>query len=113
MARTTPPLPLPVKRALKKLGEDIRDARIRRRIPAALLAQRAMTSHVTMIKVERGDPAVSVGVYANILFTLGLIGRLGEVADPAFDEVGQTLDDRRLPKRARQPAKKRTVAEDE
>jgi len=104
MARTTPPRPLPVRRALLKLGEDIRDARKRRRIPLELLAQRALTSHVTMIKVERGDPAVSIGVYANALFALGLVERLGMVADHSHDEAGQALEDERLPRRARRRA---------
>src|SRR5687768_7707228 len=103
MGRTTPPLPLPVKRALRKLGADIRDARKRRRIPADLLAQRALTSRVTMAKVERGDPAVSIGVYANTLFALGLVDRLGMVADRVHDEVGLALEDERLPQRARRP----------
>jgi len=63
-----------------------------------------MTSHVTMIKVERGDPSVSIGVYANALYTLGLVERLGEVADLAHDEVGQALEAERLPRRARRPS---------
>lgn len=104
MGRTTPPLPLPVKRALRKLGADIRDARKRRRIPVDLLAQRALTSHVTMAKVERGDPAVSIGIYANALFALGLVERLGMVADRVHDEVGLALEDERLPQRARRPS---------
>ena len=101
MARTTPPLPLPVRRALRKLGGDIRDARKRRRISVQLLAQRALTSHVTMIKVERGDPSVSIGIYANALYGLGLVDRLAMVADRSQDEVGLTLDDARLPQRVR------------
>jgi hypothetical protein len=100
MPRTSPPRPLAVQRTLRKLGADIRDARLRRRIPLLLLAQRALTSHVTMIKVERGDPAVSIGVYANVLFALGLVERLGDVADRAHDQVGLALDDGRLPQRA-------------
>jgi transcriptional regulator with XRE-family HTH domain len=101
MGRTTPPLPLPVRRALRKLGADIRDARRRRRIPAKLLAERVMTSHVTLAKVERGDPSVSMGVYATALFVLGLADRLGDVADPRADEVGLALDEARLPTRVR------------
>lgn len=104
MPRTTPPLPLPVTRALRKLGADIRDARRRRRIPAALMAQRAMTSHVTLAKVERGDPAVSIAVYANVLFVLGMVDRLGELADVSQDEVGLALDAERLPQRVRRRA---------
>lgn len=101
MPRTTPPLPLPVQRALRKLGADIRDARRRRRITAELLAQRAMTSHVTLAKVERGDPSVSIAVYANVLFCLGMVDRLGELADASADDVGLALDEERLPQRVR------------
>lgn len=101
MGRSTPPLPLPVRKALRKLGADIRDARRRRRIPAELLAQRAMTSHVTLIKVERGDPGVSLGIYANVLYVLGLIDRLAGIADASADEVGLALEEERLPERVR------------
>ena len=48
--------PAPVARALRKLGHDIRDARRRRRIPVAILAQRASISRMTLNKVEKGDP---------------------------------------------------------
>ena len=101
MSRVSPPLPLLVDRALKKLGADIRDARKRRRIPLDLLADRALTSHVTMAKAERGAASVSIGVYANALFALGLVERLGMVADVAHDEIGLDLDGGRLPQRAR------------
>ena len=113
MGRTTPPLPLPVKRALRKLGADIRDARKRRGIPLDLLAQRALTSHVTMMKVERGHPSVSIGVYANALFAVGLVERLGAVADRANDEVGQALEHERLPKRVRVSSRARKSSRDE
>lgn len=99
MARTTPPLPIPVRKALRKVGADIRLARRRRRLPAELLAQRAMVSHVTLIKVERGDPAVSLGIYANVLYVLGMIDRLGMLADAGGDEIGLALEEERLPER--------------
>jgi transcriptional regulator with XRE-family HTH domain len=102
-----------VKRALRKLGSDIRDARKRRRIPQDLLAKRSLTSHVTMIKVERGDPSVSIGVYANALFALGLVERLGTVADIVYDEVGQALEDERLPQRVRRRRKPPKATGDE
>ena len=95
--------PLPVVRALRKLGHDIRDARRRRRIPVAILAERASMSRTTLNKVENGDPTVSVGSYAVVLFTLGMIERLSDVADPRHDAVGRELEEEHLPQRIRLP----------
>ena len=99
--RTTPPMPLPVKRALAKLGEDIKTARRRRRIPTALMAERAFVARSTLQKVERGDPSVSLGVYATVLFVLGLSERIAGLAEPAGDRLGLQLEEARLPKRIR------------
>lgn len=93
--------PLPAKRALKKLGRDLRDARKRRRIPMWLAAERAAISRTTLSKIEKGDEGVSLGAYAKILFVLGMIGRLAELADPTFDELGLGLEAESLPKRIR------------
>lgn len=100
------PLPIPAKRALRKLGKDIKDARRRRRLPMALLADRARISRSTLTKVEKGDESVAMGIYAAVLFALGLVEGLGELADPAKDTVGQALDERNLPKRIRLPGKR-------
>ena len=99
--RSTPPLPLPVKRALAKLGQDIRGARLRRRIATATMAERAFITRPTLRKVEHGDPAVALGIYATILFVLGLTSRLADLADTHADEVGLQLEEERLPKRIR------------
>jgi hypothetical protein len=93
--------PVPVARALRKLGHDIRDARRRRRIPVAILAQRASISRMTLNKVEKGHPGVSVGTYATVLFALGMVDRLAEVADPRHDSVGMALEEEHLPVRIR------------
>ncbi len=93
--------PIPVARALRKLGHDIRDARRRRRIPVAILAARASISRMTLNKVEKGDPGVSAGTYATVLFTLGMADRLADVADPRQDTVGLELEEERLPERIR------------
>ena len=93
--------PIPVTRALRKLGHDIRDARRRRRIPVAILAERASISRMTLNKVENGDAGVSVGTYATVLFTLGMADRLADVADPRHDTVGLELEEERLPERIR------------
>ena len=92
-------LPIPVKNAMRKLGSDIRDARLRRRIPVAVMAERAFISRTTLVKLEKGDPGVAVGTYAVVLFVLGMIERLSELASAKSDEVGLAFDDERLPKR--------------
>lgn len=94
-------MPIPVRRALRKLGGDIHDARRRRRIPAAVMAERASISRTTLVKVEKGDPGVSIGIYATVLFVLGLVDRLGELADVRNDPRGLELDEEYLPQRIR------------
>ncbi|HEX4143944.1 MAG TPA: hypothetical protein VHY91_10450 [Pirellulales bacterium] len=94
-------LSLPVERSLLKLGHDLRDARRRRRIPTSLMAARVGISRSTLLKAERGDPAVGLGVYATILFVLGLVGRIAELADPRRDDVGLALEEEHLPQRIR------------
>lgn len=101
-------LPIPVRRALRKLGQDIRDARLRRRIPTAIMAERASISRTTLNKVEKGDPGVALGNYASVLFVLGLAERLSDLADVRTDTLGLELEEERLPKRIRRPRQIRT-----
>src|SRR5271156_507592 len=112
--KKTPPLstlPLPVTRALRKLGHDIKDARRRRRIPMAIAAQRASISKPTLIKVERGDPGVSMGSYATVLFVMGMTDRLADLAAAKNDPVGLELEEENLPQRIRTTRRqKRTKA---
>lgn len=92
-------LPIPVRRALSKLGRDIRDARRRRRIPVAIMAERASMSRTTLNRVEKGEAGVSMGNYVAVLFVLGMLDRLSDLADVRHDEVGLGLDEERLPHR--------------
>lgn len=108
-ARRPRVLPIPARRAVRKLGGDIRDARRRRRIPTALLAERASISRTTLSKIERGEPGVSMGNYAAVLFSLGLIDRLAELADVRYDPTGLALEEERLPKRVRRSAQYRNL----
>ena len=102
--------PIPAVRALRKLGQDIRDARRRRRIPVAILAERASISRMTLNKLEKGDPGVSAGTCATVLFTLGMADRLADVADSRHDAVGLALEEERLPQRIRLPGRRAPVA---
>lgn len=88
-----------VRKTLGKLGADLRDARRRRHLPMAVVAERAFTSRSTLQRVEEGDPAVSIGIYAAVLHALGLLDGVGGLADLSADPVGQTLADEALPRR--------------
>ncbi|MEX1032883.1 MAG: helix-turn-helix transcriptional regulator [Cellvibrionaceae bacterium] len=101
-----------VKRVLRKLGTDIREARQRRRLTMAVVADRAFTSRATLQRVESGDPGVSIGIYAAVLQALGLLKGLDQLADPAQDEVGQALSSAELPKRVRMPSATRKRSHD-
>jgi transcriptional regulator with XRE-family HTH domain len=101
LSRSHTALPLPVQRALAKLGSDLSIARRRRRLPMELVAERALITRKTLGRVEKGDPAVSLGIYATVLFVLGLLERLPDLADPGQDAVGLSLEEENLPKRVR------------
>src|SRR3984957_8901767 len=101
-----------VRRALRKLGSDIRDSRRRRRLPMAVVADRAFTSRPTLQRVEAGDASVGIGIYAAVLQALGLLDGLGDVADISRDSVGQALATAELPARirVRRPARQKSHA---
>jgi transcriptional regulator with XRE-family HTH domain len=104
----TPHLPnSAVRKALRKLGANIHEARMRRRLPMSVVAERASTSRPTLSRLEKGDPSVSIGIYAAVLQSLGLLEDLTLLADPARDSVGQLLATEALPKRARISGRKR------
>ncbi|MBN4056425.1 helix-turn-helix domain-containing protein [Rhodothermus sp. AH-315-K08] len=84
---------------MKKLGADIRDARKRRRIKTAVMADRLQVSRPTLRRLEKGDPTVGMGAYATALYVLGLTERLADLADIANDPVGQHLASNDLPLR--------------
>ncbi len=96
-------LPIPVQKALRRLGKDISDARRRRRIAMELMSERAGFSRITLSKIEKGDPSVSIGSYASALFVLGMIDHLAGLADASHDIVGRELEEENLPKRIRTP----------
>lgn len=102
-------MPLPVKRVLAKLGADIKAARQRRRITMTLMAERAFVARSTLQKVEQGDPSVAMGIYATVLFILGLSERISELADIGIDSLGLQLDETRLPQRVRSRKPRRLV----
>lgn len=78
-------LPPEVVNALTTLGERLALARLRRKESQRVWASRLGVSVPTLIRLEKGDPAVSMGVYATALWLIGLADGLAELADPAKD----------------------------
>lgn len=99
--KKTSTIPIPVNKALKKLGADLKEARIKRRLTMALVEERAGITHITLSKVEKGDAGVSMGIYAKVMFVLGLIDNIYNLAEPDNDTVGKVYDKENLPKRVR------------
>ena len=98
-------LPWAARRALVKLGGDMAVARKKRRISTVSMAERAFISRGTLYKVERGDPSVSMGIYATVLAMLGLADGLGQLADRRDDALGLDIEEGRLPQKI-QPRRK-------
>lgn len=94
-------IPIPVKRALRHLGENLKNARKRRRVSTALMAERASMSRATLLKIEQGDGSVSMENFAKVIFVLGLHEDLGKLGELSEDYVGLMLADDQLPKRIR------------
>jgi transcriptional regulator with XRE-family HTH domain len=95
------PLPLPVVRALSKLGHDLSRARRLRQITQASLAERIEASLATVRRMERGDPRIPVHFLARALMVFGELPRLHELLDGGQDPIGRALADERLPQRVR------------
>ncbi len=95
-----------LQKRLTEVGANIRIARLRRRLTAEQVSERAGITRPTLRAIERGDPNVTFGAYANVLLCLGLEKDLNEVAKN--DPLGQKLVDaeittiaHRAPKRTR------------
>ncbi len=105
MPRTAPSLLPRLTRLLEALGGNLKLARLRRKFSAETVAQRAGISRKTMYRVEQGDPAVALGIYARVMQALGLEQDLSLLA--ADDLLGRKLQDAALPVH-RRAAKKKT-----
>ena len=85
-------LPPQTQRALEALGSHLAVARVRRKESLATRAKRVGVSIPTLTRMESGDPAVSIGIYATALWLIGRDGELARIASPEFDKGALELD---------------------
>lgn len=94
MAKKTAPLLPSVDELLQRFGERLRLARLRRRLPAKQVAERAGMSPMTLRSLERGGSGVTMGAYLAVMQVLGIERDLELLA--SADPVGRELQDSRL-----------------
>jgi transcriptional regulator with XRE-family HTH domain len=92
-----------LQKILQQTGEDIKLARLRRKLSASQISERAGISRSTLWQIEKGMPNVSFGSYSNVLFVLGLEKNILSLA--SNDELGQKLIDARILLKKRAPKK--------
>lgn len=87
---------------LSQMGLQIKYARLRRKLSAELVAERAGISRATLVSIEKGRASVAIGCYAAVLHALNYMDKdLLLVAKD--DELGRKLQDLELPVRKRTP----------
>jgi len=96
-------LPVEVITAAKQLGENIRLARVRRRMSQDELAQACSITRKTLYALENGKSGTTVSTVFSVLWKLGLLGTATALANPDADEHGKILEAAHRPKRVRRP----------
>jgi transcriptional regulator with XRE-family HTH domain len=107
MGKTTPSLVSRVARLLDGLGANLKLARLRRKYSAEIVAQRAGITRRTVSKVEQGNPAVALGVYARVMQVLRLEDDLALLAKD--DELGRKLQDAGISTKLRAPKRVKPI----
>ncbi len=92
------------KRVLSDMGENLKLARLRRKLSAEQVAQRANISRPTLSAIEKGSPTVSIGSYLLVLQVLGLEKDFLLLAKD--DELGRKLQDAGISTKERAPKRK-------
>lgn len=96
--------PYAIEQSLKRLGADLRTARLRRNLTMDDVAQKIGTGVRAVADAEKGKPSTSVAVYTALLWAFDLLTQLDDVALPEKDEEGQMRALSREPRRARAKA---------
>lgn len=92
-------LPRKLEQKMALMGEQIKLARLRRHLSITQIAERATCSPLTINRIEKGSPTVSIGIYARVLYALQLDDDLTLIAKE--DALGRNLQDLNLKHRGR------------
>ncbi len=98
-----------VEEALIALGQNLKAARIRRRLTQAIVAERSGISLNTLSKIEKGDPGIAMANVASVINALGLIQNLSDLCSYDQDSVGMLMEEKNLPQRVRQKKTDRAI----
>jgi transcriptional regulator with XRE-family HTH domain len=93
--------PYPVEHALKKVGNNLRLARVRRKLTIEEVAQKIGTGRRAVMDAESGKASTGAGIYVALLWAYDLLPPFEELADPLKDQEGSALAARRENRRAR------------
>lgn len=93
--------PYPVEQAVKRLGENLRTARIRRNHTIEEISERIGAGRRAIMDAEKGKVSTSIGVYVALLWVYDLLPPLEDVASPVKDEQGLALEAAKARSRAR------------
>ena len=95
--------PYPVEQAVRRLGANLRTARLRRNLSIEDVAQKIGTGRRAVLEAEKGKASTSAAVYMALLWTYDLLTPMDAIADPASDKEGLVLSAQRERARARAP----------
>jgi len=84
--------PFPVEQAIKRLGANLRTARLRRNLTIGEVAEKIGTGPRAVSDAEKGKPSTGIVVYSALLWAYDLLGPMEALADPARDEEGLSLE---------------------
>lgn len=101
MANTSPTVLPKLERILEQFGEQVKLARLRRKLSSEQVAERAGISRSTLVKLEKGHVGLSIGHVLNVLSALGLEKDFLQLAKD--DELGRKLQDAKLNTKNRAP----------
>lgn len=83
--------PYAVEQSLKRLGADLRTARLRRNLTVGDVAAKIGTGPRAVLDAEKGKPSTSIATYVALLWVFGLLDQFDTVADPLKDAEGAAL----------------------